>query len=290
VGGNPSTTQKTQTTGGDVSEPVSLEALGLVESSSASTPVAQMLREVVALEDVDLAALVESGPSHSQPTIQHIRAIHHVVALRLAVGERPIEIARALSLTPQTITKLQKDPQFCELVESYQEKVVEKAIDQVELMSAAAAEATTSILERLSSDEQRLSLPLDQLLKIALGFADRTGHSPVRRSENTNRHEHAMSAETIARLKELHGEDIHYDRDAAVDVEFTASDEGPAVQSSEESAAGVVALFEPASQEEIDGAATAGEGLRESGDQASEERVSEAPSAGAVCVPESAGN
>lgn len=266
MGDNPSTPQNEK--GPVVSEQVSLESLGLVASSPASVPMAQLLREVVPLEDTDLVALVESGPSHSQPTIQHIRAIHHIVALRLAIGERPIEIARALSLTPQTITKLQKDSQFIELVESYRERAVDKAIDQVELMAATAAEATIAIHERLADNDQRTALPLEQLLKVALGFADRTGHSPIRRSENTNRTEHHIGSETLARLKELHGEDITYDRNGIEDAEFTELDEGPEVPDSAESAAGVVALFQPASQDENDLPATQGSGLREQGDQA----------------------
>lgn len=250
-----------------------LESLGLVESTPTSIPMAQLLREIVELEDGDLVALVESGPAHSQSSLQHIRAIHHVIALRLSIGERPIDISRALSLTPQTITKLCKDPQFQDLVESYQTKVLEKAVDQVELMGLAAVEATTALHERLCDPEQRGALPIDALLKVALGFADRTGHSPIRRSEVNARHEHTLNTETIERLKALHGEDIVYDRSTVQDAEYAELGEGSEVPNGEETAFSVVDLFESAQKENGDEPSAEGQDLREQGTETAEDGV-----------------
>lgn len=166
--------------------------------------------ECVPLSDEDLAVLAQTGPSRSQPTLKHMRAHHHTIAIQLATGTRAVDICAQLGLTPQTLTKLQKDPQFQLLVEGYRGDVVTKAIDTVELMGLALQETVTAIHEQLVDDDSREMIPLETLRRTLETLADRTGHSPVRRSEALNRNVHEIGRETLDRIKALHGEDTTY--------------------------------------------------------------------------------
>ena len=158
--------------------------------------------ECVPLSDEDLAVLAQTGPSRSQPTLKHMRAHHHTIAIQLATGTRAVDICAQLGLTPQTLTKL--------LVEGYRGDVVTKAIDTVELMGLALQETVTAIHEQLVDDDSREMIPLETLRRTLETLADRTGHSPVRRSEALNRNVHEIGRETLDRIKALHGEDTTY--------------------------------------------------------------------------------
>lgn len=203
---------------------ISLDDLNLDEAPSKSwvrgptlAPFDSLVREVVPLEEGDLQALKESGPSRSQIGLKHIRAYHHMVALRLATGERPVQICAALGITPQTITKLRDSPQFMELVEGFREKLVEKAVDHFELMSLVSAESLTLLHQKLN-DEALEDIPFETLRRLTETFVDRIGHSPIRRSESTNRHTHALDSGTIDRIKSLHGARPLYREEAISDA------------------------------------------------------------------------
>lgn len=187
-----------------------------------SRPYDDLVREVVELEEADLVALRVAGPEHSQTQVKHIRAYHHMVALRLALGERPIQICASIGLTPQTITRLQNSPQFAELVESYRGRVIEKAIDHAELMSTVSAEALSAIMERLDSDE-RENIPIEMLRRLAETFVDRIGHSPVRRSESSTTHRVELGAEALERIKTLHSERRRLEDHPTVTIEASYS-------------------------------------------------------------------
>ncbi len=164
-------------------------------------PYDDLVEETFPLTENDLSELQQVGPLHSTPALKHIRAFHKVVALKLAMGIKPIAICRDMAITPQTICKLEKDPQFSDMVESYRENLVEKAIDLTEMISVVALEALNSIHERLLDPEMRLLIPFKELKEVAESNADRSGHSPIRRTENLHRHQVGLSAEAIDNIK-----------------------------------------------------------------------------------------
>lgn len=182
--------------------------LDLVRETRAAK-VVDLVREFVALDEEDLDALRTVGPEHSTPSLRHVRAYHHIIALRLATGERPGVIAAALGIKPATVSVLQNDPQFQATVEAYRGEVVAKAVDHTEIMSAVSFEALTALHERLISEE-RDEIPLESLRRIAETVTDRIGLSPVRRSESAHHFEHSLSKETLERVKTLHSEDATY--------------------------------------------------------------------------------
>ena len=165
--------------------------------------------ESVPLDAADLELLVSEGPARSTQVLKHIRAYHHLAALRLATGEKAGVVAAALSLSPQTISRLMKDEQFCELIETYRGEVVKKTVDQVEMLGLVTLEAVTAIHEKLIGDD-RDDISLESLRRIAETGLDRIGHSPVRRSESFNRHEHDIGSTTLEHIKSLHKENATY--------------------------------------------------------------------------------
>jgi hypothetical protein len=207
-----------------------------------------LVREVVSLEAEDITSLHLDGPVRSQDGLKHIRAFHHIVALRLAAGEKPVQICATMSITPQTVTKLTQQPQFAQLVEDYREGVVQKTVDAFELMSIVNAESLAAIHERLVG-ENRDEIPLEALRRIMIDTADRTGHSPIRRSETLNRHEHALSGEAITRIKALHAENTAYEAEV-VEAEIVATHE----EDSADQGAGrsIADAFKPVAEDKTD--------------------------------------
>ena len=164
-------------------------------------PYADLVEETFPLTENDLSELRQVGPLHSTPTLKHIRAFHKVVALKLAIGVKPIQICRELSITPQTVCKLEKDEQFAAMVESYRTELVDKAIDLSEMISVVAFEALTSMHERLIDPEMRLLIPFKELKEVAESNADRSGYSPIRRTENLHRHQLGLTQKELETIK-----------------------------------------------------------------------------------------
>jgi len=217
----------------------------------------ELVREVVPLTEFDLQMLQQEGPSRSQSGIQHLRAIHHVVALKLALGEKPVEICSTLTLTPQTISKLQKDEQFSKMVEEYREGLITRAVDTYELMSVLKAETLTAIHERLIGAE-RDTIPVEGLRRLLETLADRTGESPIRRSETLSRVSHEVTAESIRRIKALHNEDSAYCPET-VDAQVVQAHEEESKNNG--AAVSIAGAFKPLAEGKTEGEEGGGQGV-----------------------------
>lgn len=215
--------------------------------------------ESVALSEEDVAELFQTGPSRSYATVQHTRAYHHIAALKLAAGEKACVVARSLNLTDQTICRLQKDPQFKDLVESYREQFVSQAVSTFELMQIVSMEATSAIHERLIGAE-RDQIPLEALRRIGETFSDRTGHSPVRRSESLNVNASGSISDIgLERVKARHGEDVRYSRPQ---LPQEALEEGHKDEAEDQGAkTSIAAVFESVEEQEVLVASGQGKGV-----------------------------
>ncbi len=183
----------------------------LVVNTSVQSP-DDLVLEMVTLCETDISELLELGTSRSYATVQHTRAYHHIAALRLASGEKAGVVAQSLHLQPSTISRLLQDVQFQELVENYRNEFVTKAVNTFEMMELITQEAASAIHERLIGDE-RDQIPLESLRRIGETFSDRTGHSPIRRSESfTVSAQGSISDIGLRRIKERHGEDAIYQK------------------------------------------------------------------------------
>ena len=103
----------------------------------------ELVRELVPLEAADIATLQLHGPSRSVSGVETLRAFHHAIAIRLAAGERPVEISATLSVTQQTICRLEKEPQFQELVEGYRGHAIQGSKGRGARQSASSTRTTT---------------------------------------------------------------------------------------------------------------------------------------------------
>lgn len=169
-----------------------------------------LVREIVDLDQEDLLDLDVSGPSKSMATVVHMRAYHHLAALKLACGEKASTVAAALKLTPQTMTRLVQSPQFADLISEYRDKIVDKHLQQVEMMELVNGEAVSAIHEKLIGDE-RETIPLEALRRLVETFSDRTGHSPIRRSQSVNFSQtQTLSETTLNEIREIHSENVRY--------------------------------------------------------------------------------
>jgi hypothetical protein len=208
----------------------------------------ELVIETVALSEADVAELIAAGPSRSYATVQHTRAYHHIAALKLAAGEKAGVVARSLNLTPATLSRLQQDPQFIDLVEGYRQEFVNEAVSTFQLMELISMEAASAIHERLIGDE-RDTIPLEALRRIGETFADRTGHSPVRKSQSLNLNASGkLSDVTLERVKSRHGEDALYRPQGAQ----PSLEEGHAQEALDQGAKiSISAVFEPVAEEQV---------------------------------------
>jgi hypothetical protein len=236
---------------------VELDSLGDLVPQTVEVKFEDKVREVVPLLPEDLSNLKLAGPNRSQDGVQHLRALHHCIAIKLAAGEKPVHICATLAVTAPTISKLQADEQFQLLVEEYRQEVVSKMVDNFELMGVATTETITAMLEKLTGDERSM-IPFESLRRTLETLADRTGHSPVRRSESLQRHQHELGSATIARLKSLHTEDTTYEAEA-IEGEVV-----PQLETGEESSEPTVSIadaFEPLAEAEVERQESSGESL-----------------------------
>jgi len=226
----------------------------LVVNTSAQSP-EELVLETVPLSEDDVAELRESGPSRSYATVLHTRAYHHIAALRLASGEKAGVVAQSLHLQASTISRLLKDPQFMDLVENYRQEFVSKAVNTYELMELVTLEAASAIHERLIGEE-RDSIPLESLRRIGETFSDRTGHSPVRRSESLSvSATGSISDIGLQRVKDRHGEDSLY----KPPISQPSLEEGHEAEALDQGAKGsIAAVFESVEEQEV--VVLAGEG------------------------------
>lgn len=227
----------------------------------------ELVRELVPLERSDVEALKLCGPSRSASGLQHLRAYHRLVALKLASGERPVAIAASLGLQPSTISRLQKNLQFQELVNEFQQRLVDKAVDHFELMEMISAEILMAMHEKVTA-EDRGDIPLESLRRTAETLLDRTGHSPVRRSETLSRVQHELGTSTIERIRELHSEDTAY---SAPTIEATCEQVHEEESQSAGAAECISGAFEPVAKNKANGQATGGPDVSEEGIEVPEE-------------------
>lgn len=139
---------------------------------------AEFVRE---LGEADFA-LLASERGVKAPSIKRLRDRHHALARCLAQGMKPAEASAVTGYDVSRISILQSDPSFKELLGHY--RIVENSLaadfqDRATLLTLTAMD---TLQEAAENDE----LTVGQALEIAKTFADRTGHAPVQKVQQTN--------------------------------------------------------------------------------------------------------
>lgn len=135
------------------------------------------------IEERDLARLQDAkspAPAHHKRISQR----HHYLARCIATGMKIHEAAIATGYQPTTVSLLQRDPSFQELVEFYGSKVDDKMLDLAERLQRLSADALDLLQDRLENEPEKLTAA--GLLEIAKMGADRTGYGPSSTNVNFN--------------------------------------------------------------------------------------------------------
>lgn len=156
------------------------------------------LRAVAPLTQRDLDELAANGP---QPTransIDRMRLRHHRIARMMALGRKDVEIAASVGVSTGTLAKLKNTPAFRQLCMEYseldwqEERVFESRIQALRM----------DVLEKLHDKVESEDLPADFLRQALRDIMDRTGHSPVKKSESRMVHLH-LAGSDIQKIKE----------------------------------------------------------------------------------------
>jgi hypothetical protein len=110
------------------------------------------------------------------PTIARLRARHHAVAKLLAEGRKPGEVAAIMGYAAGTLSSLQADPAFRELINYYTTQVEARYLGVHERLAHLSDQAVAELQDRLEDAPQKFSnRELKELAEMAL---DRTGFAP----------------------------------------------------------------------------------------------------------------
>lgn len=106
------------------------------------------------------------------PRIKTLAHSHHLAARLLAEGRKPGEVSLQTGYAPATISNLQRDPAFRELMEYYKEQADAAYIDAHQRLAALGLSAADELGRRL--DEEPEAFKARELLDISTAFLDRT--------------------------------------------------------------------------------------------------------------------
>lgn len=158
------------------------------------TPLSAAITGLVTIEDLRGREEVNAPPQ----MLKTIRTSHHRVARFLADGMTPIQVAAITGYSVDRIYGLQQDTVFKGLLKHYTDAVEEHITDTAGLVLDLANDALGVLSERMESDSESFTVKeLTELSKVTL---DRSGHSPVHKSENLNIN---CSAELVKEANDL---------------------------------------------------------------------------------------
>jgi hypothetical protein len=144
-------------------------------------PETAFVRELV---EADMALLTAERGTQKPVEIKSLRERHHALARCLSRGASDADAAAMTGYTVSRISILRSDPTFAELMAHYQGVKDFAFADFQERASAVAIDSLNIIADRIEEDPEAIST--GQALEIVKQLADRTGHSPLTRTQNTN--------------------------------------------------------------------------------------------------------
>jgi hypothetical protein len=114
--------------------------------------------------------------------LKRLRQIHHTIAKLLASGAKNQEVSAMTGMCPSRISILQNDPAFADLMDFYAEREDDRFVDVQNRLESAGLDAVSELHERVIEDPEALAT--GDLIDIAKLTLDRSGHSPVKKSES----------------------------------------------------------------------------------------------------------
>lgn len=121
---------------------------------------------------------------------------------RLIAGERPIEIARALSFTTSRLSIIMNSPAFKNELARLSRQADERATDisgRIKESSVKAMDLLERILDPQTAEAK--DTHINQKIRVAQDMLNRAGHSPILRAQV--QHAHAViTADDIIKLRQ----------------------------------------------------------------------------------------
>lgn len=128
------------------------------------------------LSEADIATL-RSKPVQSF-ALARLTERHKAMARALVGGMKPGEVAYYFGVSENTVSRLQSDPAFRNLMDFFSRVEDEETFGTQGRLASVTNLALDRLEERLSDEEEAKKIPITQVLEIIKTGADRTGHGP----------------------------------------------------------------------------------------------------------------
>jgi hypothetical protein len=109
------------------------------------------------LSEADLPAL-HNPPAVPAASLEKLRHVHHEAAKLIANGNKDIDVAAIVGMTPTRIWQLKQDPAFQELLAHYEGQKEAIFADALEQLKNLGLSALQEIQERLAENPKSFSL------------------------------------------------------------------------------------------------------------------------------------
>ena len=120
---------------------------------------------------------------NSKPfSLSKINTRHHALARCLALGMTPGEASLAVGYDPCTVSNLQRDELFKELMAFYANQAIDTFEVATEQLRGLTMEALTVLRERIEEGD----ISTKELIEAAKLATDRTGHGPTSTQVNVD--------------------------------------------------------------------------------------------------------
>lgn len=107
---------------------------------------------------------------------------HHEIVRRLLLGQKAVDIAADLGITPQTVSNVRNNPLVAAQLESMHAERDKDAMTVADQIKEIAPRAVAVLKEAMDDNDS----PWNAKVAAAKDILDRAGHAPVKRSENVN--------------------------------------------------------------------------------------------------------
>lgn len=126
--------------------------------------------------------------------IENVWEVHHEVARRILLGEKNVDIAKDMNISPVMVSYTRNSHKVKALIAELESRRDGVSVDIAQDIQELCPLAIKRMGEMLAKGTEKDS----DMIKIGFGVLDRGGHSPVKRSINVNG---ALTKDMINNLK-----------------------------------------------------------------------------------------
>lgn len=171
-----------------------------------------------ALTQADVLTLEQgrgySAGNEARQRLEKVTQRHHGLAKLLANGTRPGDAALIMGYSSATVTLLQEDPTFADLVRFYTDNIDAAYQAMNAQLAGVGQEALDELQRRLETEPQELGAAF--LLDVVVKTADRTGNGPASKTTAEVNVNFGIADKMAAARKRV--------REATGQIELTARD------------------------------------------------------------------